>query len=132
MNLLWPSLYAQIVWCVLASAYNCLSLLAIANGGIGFAGDASTTQSAMVAVVIFGAVTLAGFLGRVKIYKVLSPIVVIALCVGGVLKHLNLGPATYASEWHWIVAILINSFGVIAYTIGAFASYRGSRTKAGL
>lgn len=118
------ALYAQFVWVMLASGYNCLSLLAISNGDAGFAGDAATTQSAMVAVVIFGAVTLLGLFKRMSIYKVLSPIVVIVLFVGGVLKHVNLGPVTYASEAHWIVAILINAFGVLAFAIGAYSSCR--------
>ncbi|MEP2236625.1 MAG: hypothetical protein ABJM58_07405 [Alteripontixanthobacter sp.] len=124
MSWLRRALYAQIVWVILASGYNFLSLLAISNGHAGFAGDAATTQSAMVAVVIFGAVTLLGLFGRMTIYKVLSPIVVIVLFVGGVLKHISLGPASYASEAHWIVAILINGFGVLAFAMGTYSSFR--------
>lgn len=118
------ALYAQAIWFVLATAYNCLSLIASSDGGQGFAGDFASTSQAMAAVLIFGAVTLLGLFDRVAVYKWLSPLVAVALFIGGVLKHINLGPETYASHGHWVVAISINTVGSIAYIVGAFASFR--------
>lgn len=124
MTVLKASLFGQAIWFLCAAVYNGLSLLAIAGGDTGFAGDAATTQSAMVGAAIFGVVTLSGLVGQMAIYKVLAPVVLVALLVGGVVKHVSLGPQGYASEITWIVAILINSFGVAAYAVGTFAAFR--------
>ncbi|MFK7842510.1 MAG: hypothetical protein AB8B54_09620 [Sphingorhabdus sp.] len=124
MTLLKASLIGQVFWVLSASAYNLLSLRAIGRGELGFAGDAATTQSAMIAVVIFGAVTLLGIFGRKTLYKIMVPIVAVALFVGGVMKHVHLGPADYASQQCWIAAIAINCFGVAAYLVGAFTAFR--------
>lgn len=118
------ALYAQVMWFVLATGYNCLSLITSGHGGQGFAGDFASTSQAMAAVSIFGAVTLLGLLKRVAVYRWLSPLVAVALFIGGVLKHVNLGPETYASYGHWAVAILINIFGTIAFAAGALISFR--------
>lgn len=124
IDMLKASLYAQLVWFALAALYNVLSLLAIGGGDTGFAGDAATTQSAMLGAMIFAAVTCTGLLGRITVYKILAPIVTIALLAGGVVKHVQLGPADYASQAHWIAAIAINIFGVIAFCGGVIAVYR--------
>jgi hypothetical protein len=78
----------------------------------------------MIAVVIFGAVTLLGIFGRNTLYKILSPIVAVLLFFGGVIKHVHLGPADYASQQFWVAAIAINCFGVAAYAVGAFTAFR--------
>ena len=124
MTLFRTSLFGQVLWFLSASAYNLLSLRAIGRGELGFAGDAATTQSAMIAVVIFGAVTLLGVFGRKTLYKIMFPIVAVFLFVVGVMKHVYLGPADYASQQCWIAAIAINCFGVVAYTAGAFTAFR--------
>ena len=113
------ALWLQLVWFALAVSYNCLSLAAMAAGAPGFAGDQPTTVSALIAVFAFAAVTLTGFMPRKRLYRVAAPIVLLLLLVGGVLKHVMLGPASYASHDHWIAAILINGFGVAAYGFGA-------------
>lgn len=117
------ALWLQLVWFLLAVTYNCLSLAAMADGGPGFAGDQPTTISALIAVFAFGAVTLTGFMPRKRLYRIAAPIVLVLLLVGGVLKHLTLGPASYASYDHWLAAILINAFGVAAYTFGARVAF---------
>ena len=113
------ALYLQIVWFALAIGYNCLSLASMAAGGPGYAGDQAGTVLATVAVFMFGAVTLAGFMRRKTLYKILSPLVLVMLLVGGVLKHAILGPDSYASYGHWLTAILVNALWVIAYAVGA-------------
>lgn len=117
------ALWLQLIWFALAASYNCLSLATMAGGGAGFAGDPPTTISALVAVFVFGAVTLTGFMQRKSPYRVAAPIVLVLLLVGGVLKHVMLGPASYASYDHWLVAILINAFGVAAYALGARVAF---------
>ena len=121
------SLFAQLLWFIMATGYNTLSLFALVEGETGFAGDAATTRSAMIVAIAFGAVTLAGFCTWLKIYKTLSPIVVIALFFGGVLRHINAGPAEYASETYWMFAILTNCFGTLAYATGVFATNRNKK-----
>lgn len=118
------ALYSQVIWFILATGYNCLSLIAVTNGEQGFAGNLGSTSRAMVTVLIFGAVTSLGLLKRLPIYKWLSLLVAFALFIGGVLKHINLGPETYASFGHWVAAISINIFGATAYATGACASFR--------
>ena len=112
------ALWLQIVWFALAVSYNCLSLASMAVGGRGFAGDQSGTVSALAVVVLFGTVTLTGFIRRKTLYRLFAPAVLVMLLVGGVLKHMMLGPVSYSSYSHWLVAILINAFGVAAYTLG--------------
>lgn len=113
------ALYMQILWFALALGYNFLSLASMAAGGPGYAGNQVSTVLATVAVLLFGAVTLAGFMRRKTLYKILSPLVLVMLLVGGVVKHVILGPDSYASYGHWLTAILINVLGVIAYAVGA-------------
>lgn len=120
------ALWMQTVWFALAVSYNCFSLVSMANGGAGFAGDRAGTISALAAVVLFGAVTLAGFLRRERLFRVFSPLVVVLLLVGGVLKHLMLGPVSYASYNHWLTAIMINGFGVAAFAFGAALAFSHS------
>lgn len=124
MTLLKASLVGQIVWFLAASTYNILSLRAIGLGAPGFAGDAATTRSAMIAVAIFGAVTVLGMLRSKTLCKYVVPIVAVVLFVGGVVKHIYLGPADYASKQYWILAIAINCFGTVAYVTGAVAAFR--------
>jgi hypothetical protein len=62
--------------------------------------------------------------GKVRAYRILAPVALILLLVGGVIKHLLLGPADYASFISWVIAIAINTFGVVAFGIGVVASYR--------
>lgn len=115
------ALYAQLLWVVLALLYNCLSLLAIASGGDGFAGDAAATGTATLAVFLFLIVTTLGLIGQIRIYPILALLTSAALFAGGVMKHLYAGPTEYASQLSWTFAIAINCFGVIAYLAG-FAS----------
>jgi len=124
MTVLQGALRAQLGWFAAASLYNSLSLVAMAQGQQGYAGDAATTKSAMFAVLFFGATTVAGISGRTLTYRILAPIALILLLVGGVIKHFLLGPADYASFVSWVIAIAINTFGVVAFGIGVVASYR--------
>lgn len=124
MSLLKKALYAQLAWFALATTYNGLSLFSIARSGVGFAGDKAATLSALAAVVAFISVTVAGLKGCVTPYRILAPIVTVLLCVGGVLKHLFAGPADYASYHAWVLAILINVFGVAGYAVGSVAAFK--------
>ena len=120
------ALWLQILWFALALSYNCLSPASMAAGGPGFAGGWATTISALLAVAVFGTVTLTGFMLHKTLYRLFSPLVVVILLVGGVLKHMMLGPVPYASYGHWLAAILINAFGVAAFALGASLAF--SRT----
>lgn len=124
MSLLAKALDAQLVWFALATIYNGLSLVSIARTGAGFAGDQTATISAMAAVIMFGTVTMLGLKGWLFLYRILAPIVTVLLCVGGVLKHVNAGPADYASQLAWVMAIGINVFGVTAYVVGSAAAFK--------
>jgi len=109
-----------------ATLYNACSLIAMSRGNPGFAGGAASTQSAMLAVLMFGAVTIAGMTGRAVTYKVLTPIVATTLLLGGVIRHLFSGPEGYASVHLWVLAMLINTFGVVTFSFGAFAAVKNS------
>lgn len=124
-GILKASLYLQLLWVGLALTYNTLSLLAIAYGGSGFAGDAATTISASLAVLVFLTVTVFGFLEWTRSYRFFALLTCAALFVGGVWKHLHAGPAEYASHVTWAVAIAINCLGVIAYLAGFGSSIYG-------
>lgn len=124
MMLFKKSLYWQLLWLLAAGGYNALSFYSLSRGNRGFAGDVPTTQSAMLFVVIFGMVTIIGILGWKRIYKFTAPIVALLLFFGGVLKHILLGPADYASMTTWVFAILINLLGTAAFTAGAIAVHR--------
>ncbi len=122
------ALVMQVVWFALAIGYNCLSLGAIAGGEPGFAGGWADTTSALIAVVLFGVITLIGFLRNTGLYRILALVVSLMLLGGGVLKHVFLGPELYASYFHWLAAILINAVGVIAYAVGAGLAFRSPET----
>lgn len=124
MITLTQALRAQVAWLVAACVYNALSLLVMANGGQGLAGETSSTLAAMAACVLFGGVICTGHLRRRLAYKLLAPLVFVALLTGGVLKHVMAGPVGYASLASWASAILINLFGAAAFAMGIVTAYR--------
>ncbi len=123
MTTLKYALYGQFIWFALASIYNGLSLVSLSHSGVGFAGDQAITVSAMMAALVFFAVTLIGLKNWLLAYRVLAPGVTIMLFLGGVLKHVSAGPVDYASYLAWALAIGINVFGVVVYTLGSAAAF---------
>lgn len=119
-----PSLFEQLVWAALATSYNIASLVALNQGEQGFAGDAGTTSSAMVSVVLFTLVTMLGLFDKLTLYRILAPIILVLLLLGGVLKHALADAENYASQTLWFTAIAINTFGVAAYAWGVIAAFR--------
>ena len=118
------TLYAQLAWAAVATGYNVLSLIAISSGEQGFAGDGATTQRAAITVAFFAFVTIAGLAGWSRTYRLLAPLVTLILFAGGVVKHVMVDLAGFASFALWLTAIGINLFGSAAFLGGVVAAYR--------
>lgn len=122
MRTLKSFLYMQLIWFTAATAFNLLSALAVSQGHQGFAGN--TPLQAQAFVIVFGLVTLTGFLRTPRVFQVAAPVVVILLALGGVGRHFTSPIEDYASLRHWYLAVGINLFGSVAYLTASIAAFR--------
>tara|TARA_Y100001951_G_C11241523_1_gene240787 strand:+ start:567 stop:947 length:381 start_codon:yes stop_codon:yes gene_type:complete len=112
------ALYAQVIWFIAATIFNVLSIVAMADGQTGWAGP--TPVSSQIIATVMAAVIVFGFLAWRRTYPVAASLVLVALALGGVGRHLYADASAYASTTTWAMAIGINVFGCLAFLAGVF------------
>lgn len=109
----------QIVYALLGVGYNVMSIMMKRYGS----GPLSYTNpvTGILAMLLFGLFLIPGLLHHGLLYRILMGVAVIVLGYSGVIVHLlnyqNLH--LYYSTAAWILAILINLFGVVLNLMAA-------------
>jgi hypothetical protein len=116
------SLVAQGIWFGAASTFNLLSMRAIAQGQVGWAGP--TPLTAQIVATLMACVILLGVVHWIKAYRFAAPVVLVLLFVGGVYRHLVADSADYASSATWAFAIGINLYGCCVFSRGVLLAWR--------
>lgn len=113
------ALFALLIWFLLASAFNALSMLDVSRGLASW--TVSNPFVAQVFVVAFAAAFLLAL--RVKsrpLSIMLLSTVTTLLFLGGVSTHLLSAASNYVSAEAHFCAIAINVFGVAAFSFGLY------------
>ncbi len=116
----------QIVYLLLGLGYNVMSLMMKRRSGrpLSF----TNPVTGILVMLLFGLFLIPGFLSSYQAYRILMGISAIALGYSGVIVHLrnyrklNL----YDSTTAWILAVLINLFGVVLNLMAAIGKIGGA------
>ena len=118
-------LQLQVLYAVMGIAYNGVSMyfahvfkqpLAPTNTVLG-----------IISMSVYALCLIAGFTGKIVLYRVLMLIAVLAFAWGGVVTHLiNIftQPQLYYSTAAWAFAIGINLFGLVLNIIAALGKFK--------
>lgn len=122
-NNLKTPLTLQMLWLCLATGYNLLSIYFLAMGESPLI--QSQPQQLLMMLSLYLIAILFGYSRRLYPYIVLSILLLIGLFFKGVLSHLYAGLiendfSRYSSLYAWGIAIVINIFGLVAFTLGIF------------
>ena len=117
-------LFAQCVYAFSGIGYNVLSHLAVAYGGQAFSATAPLTGG--LSLALYGLCLLPGFLGYLRVYRILMGVSILVFGYGGIVKHLLNYPGgldVYSSMTAYIFAIGINVFGLVLNLIAVAGRY---------
>tara|TARA_R110002049_G_scaffold9747_12_gene48883 strand:+ start:6104 stop:6460 length:357 start_codon:yes stop_codon:yes gene_type:complete len=114
----------------IAVIFNGIGIINISNGDRALIGD--TPEKALIACLPFAFVILAGFLRWDKVYRFLTPILLVSLAIGGFARHLiaaqsSEGMASYSSDLAWWSAVLINGYGTLVLAAGLYLAWKYRR-----
>jgi hypothetical protein len=113
-------LLAQCLYAIMGIGYNVLSCLAVSSGGKAFSTTAPLTGS--LSLALYGLCLLPGFLGHLRVYRILMGLSIVVFGYGGIVKHLLNYPGgldVYSSMTAYVIAIGINVFGLVLNVIAA-------------
>jgi hypothetical protein len=117
-------LFAQCVYAFSGIGYNVLSHLAVSSGGKAFSATAPLTGG--LSLALYGLCLLPGFLGHLRVYRVLMGTAILVFGWGGIVKHLLNYPGgldAYSSMTAYILAIGINAVGLVLNLIAVTGKY---------
>lgn len=119
----------QLVWVVLGLGYNGVSVWRIESGGVAL----SPTEpfSGAIFVGICGLIVFAGLSKTKRLYRFSAPCLALLLSYSGVGLHIinilaDASLTGYASFTAWLLAVLINAYGVITLSLGSWLAWRSS------
>ncbi len=118
-------LQLQVFYAVMGIAYNGVSLYSamVLKQALAPTNPVLGTMS-MVGYALF---LLAGFLGKITLYRVLMVVAILVIGYGGVVTHIiNIftQPQVYSSLWAWAFALGINLFGLVLNIIAALGKFK--------
>lgn len=126
-----PALTAQYIWVFLGLSYNLISALKLTNA---MPPLAPTDPLAGIAFILLCTLIITlGFSRFLKTYAVLISLLACLLTYSGICLHVAayvFDPTLpgYLSPVTWVLAILINVFGVTALLSGAFSAFHVKNT----
>lgn len=117
-------LFAQCLYAFMGIGYNVLSHLAVASGGHAFSATAPLTGG--LSLALYGLCLLPGFLGHLRVYRILMGVSILVFGYGGIVKHLLNYPGgldVYSSMTAYILAIGINVYGLVLNVIAVSGKF---------
>ncbi len=120
----------QLFYCFLGVLFNVISCFYLFQNG-----ETLTPTSPILGIIvmsIYGVFLLAGQMKRITLYRTLMFLAVVAFGYSGIIKHfitLNDSPELYYSIMIGIVAILINSFGVVLNITAALGRFKIAKNE---
>lgn len=114
----------QWLYCALGILFNLVSWSVMAKSGKPLTPTAPL--SGIIVMSIYGLFLLAGQSKQINLYRVLMVVAILILGYGGIFSHfklLNQSPELYHSLWIGIIAISINSFGLILNSLAALGRF---------
>jgi hypothetical protein len=114
----------QMLYCFAGIMYNVGSIYALQNGLPAW--GTTDPVAGIASVAMYGLFLSAGLLRNLILYKLLMFISIVLFGYGGIVVHLlNIGHIElYQSIWTWLLAIGINSFGLILNSLAIFGCYK--------
>ncbi|MEM6726445.1 MAG: hypothetical protein AAF598_20550 [Bacteroidota bacterium] len=127
-------LQLQVVYLILALAYNLVSGYFLTQTGKGL--SATAPMSGLIVMLIYGSFLIPGRIGKLGLYRALMALAILILGYGGVVSHIltiRHSLDAYHSLGAALSAIAINVFGLIWNTIAALGWFKipefgGSKT----
>ncbi len=114
-------LWLQVTWFTLATAFNIMSMRALAEGHRGWGGP--NAKSAQVVVTLIGLVIAMGYFAWSSAYGIAAGVVAALLVVGGIGRHIVADASDYASGATRWAGVGINVLGALAFAMGALRAY---------
>ena len=121
-------LMLQLFYCLLGAGYNIVSYILTSAGSSPL--SATPPLVGVISMLVYGICLTPGFLGAIKIYRLLMGIAIIVYGYGGIVKHLmnfyQNGLTDYSSMAAWAIAIGINVFGLVLNIMAVSGKFRNS------
>jgi hypothetical protein len=117
-------LFFQMCYCIAGLGYNMVSYFIVANGGLQLSTSEPITGALFMGA--YGVCLLSGRFGFTRAYRIIMVFFVIAGGYGGILIHLinySSDSSQYASFLAWIVAVGINSYGLILNVLAVLGRF---------
>lgn len=114
----------QMCYCIAGLGYNMASYFIVANGGRQLSTSEPITGALFMGA--YGLCLLSGRFGLIRGYRIMMAFFVISGGYGGILIHLinySSDSSQYASFPAWIVAVGINSYGLILNVLAALGRF---------
>ncbi|MBX2876988.1 MAG: hypothetical protein KTR30_33020 [Saprospiraceae bacterium] len=120
-------LKGQWLYCVLGILFNVVSWVVLSKSGKPLTPTAPL--SGIFVMAIYGLFLLAAQFKQINLYRVLMLVSILILGYGGIISHFRLlsqSPELYHSFLVGLIAILINSFGLILNSLATLGKFRVS------